>query len=212
MKLVISAYSTFMPEGLFKNGSPFYENQTGADFNDFSKKAYRYMNLGYAKFFKMDELCKLAFLSAELLLKDKKLQITEEGTDIALVLGNKHSSLVSDMKHYESYQNRDEYFPSPAVFVYTLPNIMMGELCIRHQIRGENSCFMMDEFQANFVYQYVHDLFEHEQYNYCITGWVDYSLEDYNAALCLVEKSIDGNKWIATFEPDFMNLITARYG
>src|SRR5699024_10832355 len=142
----------------------------------------------YPKFFKMDALCKLAFLTTEVLLADQSLEKEPNGDDFALVIGNKHASLVSDLKHHESFKDRQDYFPSPAVFVYTLPNIMLGELCIRHQITGENSCFIIDHFNADFLFQYVTDLFENEPYRYCITGWIDNSGPVYAAHLFLVER------------------------
>lgn len=208
MTLGISSYSSCSSQGLYKNGSPFYENRSGLPFGEFVREAYRFMEPGYAKFFKMDELCKLAFLTAELLLSDKKLS-TDDGADVALVIGNKHSSIASDLRHHDTYQDREHYFPSPAVFVYTLPNIMLGELCIRHQITGENSCFVMDRIQTDFLFRYVQDLFEHEHYQYCIMGWVDYDTDHYQSTLLLIEKMTEEKNMITTFGPDFIHLIPA---
>jgi 3-oxoacyl-[acyl-carrier-protein] synthase-1 len=36
------------------------------------------------------------------------------------------------------------YYPSPALFVYTLPNIVTGEIAIRHHIQGETSFYVLD--------------------------------------------------------------------
>lgn len=209
MSLVITSYCSCSPKGISKNGLPFYENRSQMPFSEFAREAYRFMEPGYAKFFKMDELCKLAFLTAEVLLADQKLVSQAEGADTALVLGNQHSSITSDVRHYDTFQDRNQYFPSPAVFVYTLPNIMLGELCIRHQITGENSCFIMNALQSEFLFRYVEDLFENEHYRYCITGWVDYSQHDYQAALWLVEKHTNEKNRIAKFEPGFTHLIPA---
>jgi hypothetical protein len=46
-----------------------------ADFAEFSKKAYHHLGLSYPKFFKMDNLSKLAFLGAELLLKASTMTV-----------------------------------------------------------------------------------------------------------------------------------------
>ncbi len=212
MQLGITAHSEFNARGLYKNGAPVYENLCDAAFDEFIREAYRFINPGYAKFYKMDELCKLAFLAAEILLADRKIVSMTDGSDIALVLGNKHSSIASDRRHFEAYHDRENYFPSPAVFVYTLPNIMMGELCIRHQISGENACFVMDSMQTEFLFRYVQDLFINENYTHCITGWVDYSADHYHAALWLVEKINDDSRMINKFEPDYMHLMPTQHG
>ena len=209
MNLGITAYSACTEKGLYRNGQLVFGNSNGSPFSIFAKDAYRFMEPGYAKFYKMDELCKLAFLAAEVMLKEKKLESDEEGADIAIVLGNKHSSLSSDLRHQESFQDRTNYFPSPAVFVYTLPNIMMGELCIRYQISGESSCFIMNEPDLGLLCSYVEDLFQNESYKYCITGWVDYRPDEYKAALFLVEKGRSENNDVPEFGPSFINLIPA---
>ena len=50
------------------NGEVVFEGS--ADFNSFIKDLYRDLQIGYPKFFKMDRLSKLAFVSSELLLKN----------------------------------------------------------------------------------------------------------------------------------------------
>ena len=39
----------------------------------------------------------------------------------------------------ETIQHADSYYPSPALFVYTLPNIVTGEIAIRNKYYGETS-------------------------------------------------------------------------
>src|SRR6478735_1188379 len=83
--------------------------------NEFLKAIYQYLNLDYPKFFKMDELCKLAFIATELALKDFPLQELSEG-ETAVVLANSSSTLETDKRHQESIKDEQNYFPSPAVF------------------------------------------------------------------------------------------------
>ena len=127
-------------------------------FSDFSKKAYQNFDINYPKFFKMDGLSKLAFLGSELLLK-KEIGETKEN-NIALVFSNKSSSLDTDAKYQKSISDKENYFPSPAVFVYTLPNICLGEICIRHQLRSENSFFIFEAFNPAFMMNYSNILLE----------------------------------------------------
>lgn len=210
MSLNIVSYSSVSSEGLFINGEQLLKNE-GAEFNVFSKEAYRFLNTAYPKFFKMDELSKLAFIAAEVLLRDNQSESFGE-EEVAIVLGNKTSSIASDQRHASSFEDRNNYFPSPAVFVYTLPNIMLGELCIRHQITGENTCFLLNHFDGEFFYNYANDLFEQEHYKYCITGWVDYCEGEYEAHLFLVGKSVPGKTNWLPFNKNFTDLIDTRNG
>ncbi|MFN6945332.1 MAG: hypothetical protein ACK4ND_10315 [Cytophagaceae bacterium] len=201
MTPVIAAYSEIHEKGVYKNGKLLLNNSSKAPFNVFARDIYQLLNPDYPKFFKMDDLCKLAFLAAEVLLSDNPLSKTDP-SDIALVLGNTNSSIASDMKHAESIKNRKNYFPSPAVFVYTLPNIMLGEICIRHQITGETTCFIMEKFDSGLLHQYVCNLFDTEDYKYCITGYVDYLENAYSAYLFLIEKGSD-SVYIDKFDKNF---------
>lgn len=167
------------------------------DFQAFAKALYVQLDIEYPKFFKIDSLCKLAFLGAELLLKGNKLQ-----GETAIVLGTRRGSLFTDQKFQESIGDRQNYFPSPAVFVYTLPNIMLGEICIRHGITGENSCFIMENFDPEFFQTYVENLLEKDSYVNCIAGWVDFHPDFYKAQLGLfgLQSGSVGNNVFAIFE------------
>ena len=81
---------------------------------------YREFIGDYPKFFKMDSLCKLGFIGAELLLKGMDAQDKENA---AIVMFNRNGSLVTD-RNYQKTITEDNYFPSPALFVYTLSNIV----------------------------------------------------------------------------------------
>ncbi len=104
---------------------------------------YRAIGADYPKFFKMCPLCKTAFLGAELLLEGLSADDKAENLDIILFTAD--GCAQADMAFYKSILNEAEYFPSPAQFVYTLPNIMTGEIAIRHKIYGETTVMYADE-------------------------------------------------------------------
>jgi hypothetical protein len=158
-------------------------------FADFSKKVYQHFEINYPKFFKMDNLSKLAFLAAELLLKTENDTSLENNT--ALVFANKSSSLDTDVKYQNSISDDENYFPSPAVFVYTLPNICLGEISIRHQLKSENSFFIFADFNPVFMEKYANILLETKKADKVLCGWVEYYNEEYTAFLYLVAK--EGN-------------------
>ena len=165
------------------NEETVYTNEGVLD--DFLKAAYKNQETKYPKFFKMDRLSKLAFLAADILLKSQRVRAEQE-EDIALVFANKASSLDTDRKHQESIQDRTEYYPSPAVFVYTLPNICLGEISIKYKLYSENSFFIFERFNADRLYTYTTDLLVNNKAAKVLCGWVDVDEGEYEAFVYLV--------------------------
>jgi hypothetical protein len=153
----------------------------------FLRAVYRHYVIDYPKFFKMDNLSKLGFLGAELLVRDTDLLTIYKGDRIGIILANSSSSLETDEKHQESINDRNNYYPSPSVFVYTLPNIMAGEISIQHKIQGENTVFISEQFDPAFTCNYISDLFLNKHVDCCIGGWVECYSDRYESFLFLAE-------------------------
>ena len=155
---------------------------------DFLKLVYKHYQLNYPKFYKMDSLCKLAFVTSELLLRSSGIIEKYKSEDIAIVIANNVSSLEIDTEHQSTISDKNNYFPSPAVFVYTLPNILIGEIAIRNSIKGENTFFIFDKFDADFMSSYIDSLLKSNKAQCCIAGWVDFYENKYRSFLYTVEK------------------------
>ncbi|MBX9448628.1 MAG: hypothetical protein KL787_02435 [Taibaiella sp.] len=65
-------------------------------------------------------------------------------TVLLCFFANQSSSLDTDIRHQNSIQDPGQFYPGPAIFVYTLPNIAIGEVSIRHQLQTE-SMFLIQE-------------------------------------------------------------------
>jgi hypothetical protein len=76
----------------------------------------------------------------------------------------------------------------------------MGEICIRHNLKGENDFFIFDSFNAGFIQQYVSHLFLTGALEACICGWVEIMDNDYQASLYLVEKKKNDTSILFTEE------------
>jgi hypothetical protein len=203
--MIISRYCSIKPPVLLLNGSIVNDEKTELP-AEFLKSAYRRLNIQYPKFFKMDNLCKLAFLSAEILLKDTELTTRYPSEDIGMIILNASSSLETDEKHQESISDRGNYFPSPSVFVYTLPNIMTGEIAIRHKIKGENAVIISEKPDAQLIFNLVDELFSRKRVSCCITGWVEAYNDRLTSCLMLLEneekaKSVTEPEEIIIFDP-----------
>lgn len=163
------------------NGKTVFKTSE-TDFKSVMKAAYKKLIVDYPKFFKMDNLSKLGFLAAHVLLENEKEK------NIALILSNKASSLDTDRTYQESIKNAEQYYPSPAVFVYTLPNICMGEISIKHKLYSENCFFVTDEFAPETLSTYANELLDSNKAEKALCGWVDVDNGKYNAFLYVVAK------------------------
>ncbi|MBO4519084.1 MAG: hypothetical protein J5704_03505, partial [Paludibacteraceae bacterium] len=121
------------PTSVVLNGQPIAVNETG---DKMLVALYRRFVGDYPKFFKMDTLCRLGFIAAELLLKNEQVD--------AVILANRSASIKNDTDYLATI-SEGNYYPSPALFVYTLPNIVTGEIAIRHHIQGETSFYILDK-------------------------------------------------------------------
>ena len=184
----ITSYCSIRQNRVAFNDSIIFERKTNS-FLEFIKAVYKSENTKYPKFFKMDNLSKLAFMAADIILKNENLDI-ESDNNIAIVFSNTAASLDTDRKHQESIQNKDSYYPSPAVFVYTLPNICIGEISIKYKLYSENSFFIFDNFNAAHLFNYANSLFSSKKAEKILCGWVEFDDDNnFEAFLYLVSKN-----------------------
>ncbi|HTH56371.1 MAG TPA: hypothetical protein VL728_10015 [Cyclobacteriaceae bacterium] len=156
--------------------------------NAFLEKAYGHLQLNYPKFYKMDNLSRLGFLASEVLLKGKDISSVNP-FEISVVLSNSKGSLDTDASYFESMKK----VASPALFVYTLPNIVNGEISIRHGLKGESTFFVTPSFDPDLLYAYSDEILK-EKSKLCLAGWVDVLGERYEAFLYLIGKDNTGLK------------------
>lgn len=181
-KLYIQKNIRIKNQEIVENNEVIFKDEESEDFASFIKNSYKHFELNYPKFYKMDSLCKLGFVASDILLQNiDRSEIKPE--EICIVLVNKSSSLNTDAAYQESISD----IPSPAVFVYTLPNIIIGEICIRNDIKGESLFFIEDNFNPNLLTSYLNSVFSTTNTKICITGWVEMDMENnYYADLYLV--------------------------
>jgi len=186
--IYIKAQCVINQHVVYKNGSSVFEMNT-ANAQEFLQSLYHHLSINYPKFYKMDMLCKLGFLATEILLQPSVVLDKYDPYKIGVILSNAQSSLDADCKFHATMNTN----PSPSLFVYTLPNILIGEICIRHQIKGESAFFVFEKFNAVFLEKYVESLFNNNNLQACIVGWVDLLGEDYKAVLFYLEKEKSEN-------------------
>lgn len=140
--------------------------------NSTPEDAYRIIGGQYPKFFKMDSLCKWAWIGTEYLLRmegDKFLYDGIDKTKVSVAFATEHGCLEVDKRYLQSV----ETIASPALFVYTLPNIMLGEVSIRHGFKGSQACFVTDGFDADELHFWVTDAMNNRGIEACLCGFID---------------------------------------
>lgn len=134
---------------------------------------YRAMGVNYPKFHKMDRLSRMAFLATERMLQGSPLS-AEEADTTAVILFNSTSSLEADREYLATITDKDNYFPSPALFVHTLPNISTGEVAMRHAIHGETSFFILPHPDTALQHAIINATLRYDSgMKKVITGWTD---------------------------------------
>lgn len=171
MKTLASIIIT--PQGVTLNGQTVTTTQTG---DAMLTECYRKCHADYPKYFKMDALCRLGFVASELLLQTQDEERFVPREDRAIVLASCHGCAETDRRYQATIQDADNYFPSPAVFVYTLPNIVTGEIAIRNKYLGETSMFLFeDNSDEDALLGLLQRLaFQDMTTTSALTGWIDY--------------------------------------
>ena len=148
----ITAYCHINENSCSVNGKVILQkNEESAD--SWFKQLYKELALEYPKFYKMDMLSQAGFLGSELIKRVNPDLISKYKDDeIALLFANSESSADTDIRFKESYQ--DKKTPSPSLFVYTLPNIVLGEIAIRNKWFGENMFAVLPKFTPDFFVKY----------------------------------------------------------
>lgn len=192
MKNNIVKYCNIKNNEVFLDGKSIFHDEEKLDFNEFIKKVYKNFEMEYPKFYKMDPLCKLAVAGSSILLD----QFEEVDSEMAVILSNKSSCIDIDIVHQASISEENEGYASPANFVYTLPNIALGEISIKYKLRSENSFFIFEDFNPDFLIDYTTSLIGLKKTNQVMCGWVEIFKNEYNAFLFIVkaEKGITFNK------------------
>lgn len=183
VKTYINSWCRITNEKFICDDKVISERNTDESSDEFLKKVYQVSEANYPKFHKMDLLCKASFLAAEFISKKQNLY----GSETALVLSNHSSSMISDEKHALSIYD-EEPAASPAVFVYTLPNIALGEISIRHKLQTENVFFIFDKFTPEFLVPYTEQILAGKKAEMVLAGWVETNNENIDILLYLLSK------------------------
>jgi len=151
---------------------------------------YNSQKINYPKFFKMDILSKLGLIASEIIFIDKENRF-EPCEDIAIICFNSSSSLETDTKYQATISDNNNYFPSPSLFVYTLPNIVTGEIAIRNKFLAETSFYISKSFDENIILEIIKNAFFDKSTKMVLFAWIESFEEKHEVIMALIsnEKS-----------------------
>ncbi|HWY09944.1 MAG TPA: 3-oxoacyl-ACP synthase [Bacteroidia bacterium] len=192
MELVITSYCRIKNNRIVVNGLEVILPKQDIP-SYFFADAYKHFEMNYPKFHKMDNLSKLGLIATDAAIKGNDFLQRNKPEATAVVMVNKASSLDTDRIHQQSINDKNNYLPSPATFVYTLPNIVIGEIAIKHKLTGENLFLVCNEFDAQLLIDQAQITFSQET-RAAICGWVDYDNGNADALIYLVEIADDSIK------------------
>ncbi|MBX3105422.1 MAG: hypothetical protein KIS69_06335 [Bacteroidetes bacterium] len=181
---MMTTWCRWKSDKVLLNGELFFQcdkNNT----EDMALQLYRFLKIDYPKFHKMDSLSKNGFLLTEII--KTRVDISRFADDeIAMVFANNHSCSETDVKFEHSYL--EDKTPSPALFVYTLPNIVTGEISIRNKWYGESSVYILPAFDAGFFENQAEILQAHTKA--LMAGWLQL-LPETDAFIYFAEKTAE---------------------
>ena len=135
---------------------------------------YRQYVGDYPKYYKMDPLSRLGFIASELLLQAEGAERFVACGNRAVIFFNHSSSICADRQYLETIADPDNCFPSPSVFVYTLPKIVTGEIAIRNGYHGETSFYILPRRDERLMQQILQASCLDLATQSILCGWLDY--------------------------------------
>lgn len=161
--------------------------QSELPFAEFIRAEFKSLGESNMKFYKMSDMSKALYVATERLLSLEGWEEIEP-TRRAIILSNSAASLDTDANHQHILNQRLPEGTSPAVFVYTLPNVSAGEMCIRHKIQGDNTFFIEND-TPSFAEHYAHRIIKQNRADAVITGWCDYLKGKWNIHVKLLKNN-----------------------
>ncbi len=186
---VITAYCNLRADECLVNGEVIARRDSSSE-DSWFKQLYRQQELIYPKFYKMDALSQAGYLASELIKRAHPgFPDGYADDEVAIVFANASSSAGTDRRFIQSYEHGGS--PSPSLFVYTLPNIVLGEIAILNKWYGENLFAVLPKFTPGFYLDYNQILLASGS-RALLGGWLEVTADSTDVFLFLVEEQESG--------------------
>lgn len=191
-------YNMFIVDGLLISKLSEEEAKTTSErLNLFYKKA----GFKYPKFFKMDPLCKAGMLC--LMPFADYLHAHPKGSEGGLLVFTDSGCRMADEEHLRLMR---ESATSPAVFVYTLPNIVLGEWSIFSRWVGYGQCFLINAFKTSYLAERISAFKADFPGAPVLAGWLSVSEDSLEGMLFICSEGMQTEQEIAKQISDIYHL------
>ena len=123
------------------------------------------------KFYKSDPFSRLVYVGAALAVKDALGDCDPCRT--AIILFTENGSVLADRRHLSTFCGSEGFYPSPAVFVNTLPNVVLGEIAAQYGIKGETDLVMLPGRDESLMRMIVEVTLDAVRPDALVCGWAD---------------------------------------
>jgi 3-oxoacyl-[acyl-carrier-protein] synthase-1 len=210
MQLFIKKYSHITHQSASIDGKEIIVSKE-IEHGKFLTALYRSLGIEYPKFFKMDNLSKLGVLASELIFREDESRFNPR-EDLAIIGFNRSSSLEADTLYQTTIQQAENFFPSPSAFVYTLPNIVTGEIAIRNKLYGETSFYICECFDAEQMFRTVNNAFQDKTTRSVLAAWIESFEERQEVFMMLIESETSNIPFTIEQINRLYNLINTENG
>ena len=100
------------------------------------------------------------------------------GTNIAVGVVSEAGSILADRKHLGTFTGGAAFYPSPAVSINTLPNVVVGEVATRFRVKGETTFLILSERDGTLMDRIITSTLAATGPVTMVTGWVDCGAPD----------------------------------
>jgi len=153
--------------------------------------AWAAMKVELPRFVRMDRNSKLVSIAAAPFFTAEGI-ITKYPKDrIGMVIMGTHGSMETDQRYLD--QLLAENHASPGLFVYTLPNIAMGELSIQHGLHGSGLCLLSEAPDVGQLRDACEILLRDHDMEAVICGWANIFAGSAVATFMVVTTGKEGN-------------------
>lgn len=164
------------------------ESESAINVHEHLNSFFKAAGFSYSKFFKMDPLCKAGCLC--LMPFVNYMHTHARAADGGFLLFTNSGCLMADEDHLRLMQQKA---PSPAVFVYTLPNIILGEWSILSGWKGFGQCYVLADFNAAYISQRIKAFEEDFPQTPVVAAWLSVTRHHLDGILFICDNGDDPN-------------------
>lgn len=163
--------------------------------------AWAALGIELPRFPRMDRSSKLVAIGGSAFFIEGGALAGNSKDTIGMVITGKHGSMDTDQK-YQAQLVVDNH-ASPGMFVYTLPNIAMGEFSIQHGLYGSGLCLLNNALDLAQMLDACEILLHDHGMESVICGWSDIFADQATATFMVVTERTLADRNSAELEKIF---------